>query len=110
MRKTIIAYVKDESSNLNAMIVILKFVVNCETLSFGITLSKDLYCAFFLKIFSICHHKWNLLQRFPICFNKICVKRFAKNGQFVEENWQKQTRVELNIVLMLVSTQENKIF
>jgi hypothetical protein len=33
LKKTIIAYVKDEGSNLNAMIVALKVVVNCEFLS-----------------------------------------------------------------------------
>jgi hypothetical protein len=32
LRKKIIAYVKDEGSNLNAMTFVLKFVVNCETL------------------------------------------------------------------------------
>ncbi len=30
LRKKIIAYVKDEGSNFNAMISVLKFVVNCE--------------------------------------------------------------------------------
>jgi hypothetical protein len=34
VRKKIITYVKDERSNLNAMIGALKFVVNCE--SFGL--------------------------------------------------------------------------
>ncbi len=32
LRKKIIAYVKDEGSNLNAMTSALKFVVNCEYL------------------------------------------------------------------------------
>ncbi len=32
LRKKIIAYVKDEGSNLNAMIDVLKFVVNCDFL------------------------------------------------------------------------------
>ncbi len=32
LRKKIIAYVKDEGSNLNAMTVALKVVVNCEFL------------------------------------------------------------------------------
>jgi hypothetical protein len=34
LRKKIIAYVKDEGSNLNAMSIALKVVVNCE--SFGL--------------------------------------------------------------------------
>jgi hypothetical protein len=33
LRKKIIAHVKNEGSNLNAMNLFLKFVVNCETLS-----------------------------------------------------------------------------
>jgi hypothetical protein len=36
------------------------------------------------------------LQWFLICFNEICIKIFEENGHFVEEIWQKQTRVELN--------------
>jgi hypothetical protein len=32
LRKKIIAYVKDEGANLNAMTTILKFVVDCEVL------------------------------------------------------------------------------
>jgi uncharacterized protein YqhQ len=32
LRKNIIVYVKDERSNLNAMISALKFVINCEYL------------------------------------------------------------------------------
>jgi hypothetical protein len=32
LRKKIIVYVKDEGSNLNAMIIALKVVVNCESL------------------------------------------------------------------------------
>lgn len=75
-----------------------------------ITLSRELYCTFFLKILSIFHYKRKSLQWFPICFNEICIKRFAENGHFAEEIWQKQTRVELNIASMLGSTQENKIF
>ncbi len=33
LRKKIIAYVKDESSNMNAMTFALKSIVSCETLS-----------------------------------------------------------------------------
>jgi hypothetical protein len=33
LRKKIIAYVKDEGANLNAMIVILKSMVDCEVIS-----------------------------------------------------------------------------
>jgi len=32
LRKKIIVYVKDERSNINVMIIALKFVVNCESL------------------------------------------------------------------------------
>jgi hypothetical protein len=32
LRKNIVAYVKDEGANLNAMTTILKFMVNCEVL------------------------------------------------------------------------------
>jgi hypothetical protein len=41
-RKRIIAYVKDEGSNLNAMTNALKFVVCCETL--GLEESFQGYC------------------------------------------------------------------
>jgi hypothetical protein len=34
-RNKIIAYVKDEGSNLNTMTIILKFVVKCELFGFG---------------------------------------------------------------------------
>jgi predicted enzyme involved in methoxymalonyl-ACP biosynthesis len=34
LRKNIIVYIKDERSNLNAMTIVLKVVVNCE--SFGL--------------------------------------------------------------------------
>jgi hypothetical protein len=32
LRKNIVAYVKDEGANLNAMTIVLKYVVNCEVL------------------------------------------------------------------------------
>jgi hypothetical protein len=35
LRKKIVAYVKDEGENLNAMTTTLKFVVNCEDYWFG---------------------------------------------------------------------------
>jgi hypothetical protein len=42
LKKKIIAYVKDEGSNLNTMINVLKFVVCCETL--GLEESFQGYC------------------------------------------------------------------
>jgi len=48
LRKNIIVYVKDEGSNLNAMIGALKFVVNCE--SFG--LEENFHGTCFGHVFS----------------------------------------------------------
>jgi len=42
LREKNIAYVKDEGSNLNAMIGVLKFVVNCE--SFGLKKNFQVIC------------------------------------------------------------------
>jgi len=42
LREKNIAYVKDEGSNLNAMIGVLKFVVNCE--SFGLKKNFQVTC------------------------------------------------------------------
>jgi len=48
LKKYIIAYVKDEISNLNTMIITLKFIVSCDILS----LAKSFQGSYFGHAFS----------------------------------------------------------
>ncbi len=48
LKNKIIAYVKDEGSNLNIMVIALKYVVKCEVLS----LNESFYSACFGHVFS----------------------------------------------------------
>jgi hypothetical protein len=53
LRKKIIAYVKNESSNLNAMTSTLKFVVNYEILGLHESFNGYLFMAWFFQSISI---------------------------------------------------------
>jgi hypothetical protein len=50
LRDKIIAYVKDEGSNLNNMIIVLKFVMKCDE-SF-----EFFFCPFFPQRMSMCYY------------------------------------------------------
>ncbi len=67
LRNKIIAYVKDEGSNLNTMTIALKFVVRCEILgldesdhgvSFGHVFSKT--CQYAITNEKVCHNLKNV--------------------------------------------------
>jgi hypothetical protein len=51
LRKKIIAYVKDEGANLNAMTTTLKFVMNCEVLGMEESFQSTCFGHAFLKTY-----------------------------------------------------------
>jgi hypothetical protein len=64
LKKKIITYVKDESSNLNAMIIKLKLVGSCESLNLEKQIPRNLFWAHFFKSMSIWHNRGKSLQKF----------------------------------------------
>jgi hypothetical protein len=56
LRNKIIAYVKDEGSNLNTMTIALKFVVKCEVLGLDESFKGSCFWPCFFQSMSICYY------------------------------------------------------
>jgi hypothetical protein len=68
VEKKIIAYVKDEGSNLTIMIIALKSIVKCEVLSLDESFQGMCLDHVFSKAYYYCYNWWKGLQKFSICF------------------------------------------
>jgi hypothetical protein len=78
LRNKIIAYVKDEGSNLNTMTIILKFVVKCEV--FGLNESFQGVCF---------GHVFSKACQYVIINEKVCMNLKFILIKFVQSNLQK---------------------
>ncbi len=83
--KKIITYVKDDGSNLNAMIFVLKYIICCETL--GLQESFNGIC--FGHAFSkACQYATIDIKKSQVCFNQICTIKFAKMYNLALKIWE----------------------
>jgi hypothetical protein len=82
-RRKIIAYVKDEGSNINIMIIALKSIVSCDVLGleerFQGTCLGHAFCQYDTIEDTICK---------DLCVNQNCPRRFAKMRNMAKKIWK----------------------
>ncbi len=95
LRRKNITYVKDKGSNLNTMATTLKSIVSCDILGLEEIFQGTCFGHAFSKA---CQHatiEGKSLQRFTICVDQICSKRFVKMNNLAKkignnrQEWEK---------------------
>ncbi len=94
LMKNTIAYVSNEGSNFNATIGVLKFIVNCESLGIKENFQGICFWTCIFKSMSIWHCRGKNMQKFEICFYRVCPSIFASMHHLAEKVWEGQTRME----------------
>jgi len=83
-RRKIIAYVKDEGSNINTMTIALKSIVNCDLLGleekFHGTCFGHAFCQYDTIEEKVCK---------DLCVNQNCPRRFAKMHNVAKFFWKR---------------------
>jgi len=95
LRRKNITYVKDKGSNLNTMATTLKSIISCDILGLEESFKGTCFGHAFSKA---CQHatiEGKSLQRFTICVDQICSKRFVKMNNLAKkigngrQEWEK---------------------
>ncbi len=95
LKRKIIVYVKNERSNLNAMIITLKSSMKCEIFGLDGSFQKTCFCHVFFS--KACQHATTNEKNLEIekCFNQIYIVKFAqmhnlaKKSKKEKKEWNK---------------------
>ncbi len=97
LRKKIIAYVKDERSNLTIMTITLKWIVKCEILGLDESAQGIYFGHSFFKACLYATMDEKVFKNHQFIFIKYCVVKFAKMYDLALKVEERQTRMELGM-------------
>jgi hypothetical protein len=106
LRRKIIVYVKNERSNLNAMIITLKSSMKCEVFGLDGSFQRTCFChVFFLKHANMLQLVKKYLE-IEICFNQIYIVKFAQMHNLAKKS-RKKKKNGTRLVKILIFSQDN---
>jgi hypothetical protein len=106
LSKKIIAYVKDEGTNLNFMTTTLKSIVNCEVLSLEESFNGTCLVVHFPKLFNMLLLKKRFAKILSMFQSNLC-NLISRNVECDPKNLEREDKSEQKLVLSLKFDQGN---